>query len=496
MVAHVKDREDPAKSGELRTAVDTVMQALESFLEFEGPDPASDRSGWLRSLDRPLPNTGVGAGEALRQLTELVIANGLRIGHPGFSGWVTTMPTDVGAATDLAQTVAVPQRWWATAGNFVDHLAVRWMVELLGFPDHFVGTLTSGGSTANLVGIGAARQHAGERIGIDPSLHGISGMPEPRVYASDSTHHVVGRALGVLGMGRQNLQTIPLDANGTIDLDVLHATLSEDEAAGRTQVAIVGSAGDVNTGRVDPLQELARIAHERGVWLHVDGAYGGFGLLDPRVRDLYGDVGAYDSFAIDPHKWMAAPVGTGAAFVRDPAILSRAFTVETGAYDRERNAEVGVDDLGSPFDELGFGTPDWGVDFSTPARGIAVWAILNEIGAAGMRTRIMRDNDHARRVAARVEGSDELELLSEPVLSICCFRYRPPDAGEAQLDSLNEAILHEMRAEGRYVTSSTVVDGAFALRPCYINPRTTLNDVDGMVDSVIEIGRRLFSHST
>lgn len=225
--------------------------------------------------------------------------------------------------------------------------------------------------------------------------------------------------------------------------------------------------------------------------MHVDGAYGGFGLLDPRVRDLYGDVTQYDSFAIDPHKWMAAPVGTGAAIVRDADILSRAFTIETGAYDRERNAAVGVDDLGSPFDELGFGTPDWGVDFSTPARGVAVWAILNEIGAEGMRQRVIRDNDHARRVAERARSSSELELLAEPVLSICCFRYRAPGLGDAELDSLNEEILHEMRSGGRYVTSSTVVGDSFALRPCYINPRTSLTEVDGVVDTVIEIGRRL-----
>ena len=217
---------------------------------------------------------------------------------------------------------------------------MRWLIELLGLPASFVGTFTSGGSTANLVGIGAARQHAGERLGLRPSLDGIGDLVEPRVYASTETHHVVGRALGVLGMGRRHLRSIPLDGARTIDLDLLQAALDEDLAAGCTQVAIVGCAGDVNLGRVDPLDELARIAHERGIWLHVDGAYGGFGLLDPRVRERYGDVAQYDSFAIDPHKWMAAPVGTGAVIVRDEGILGRAFTIETGDYDRERQIEA------------------------------------------------------------------------------------------------------------------------------------------------------------
>ena len=232
-------------------------------------------------------------------------------------------------------------------------------------------------------------------------------------------------------MGRANLRSIPVDGDGRIDLDLLQRALDEDAAAGRTAVAIVGCAGDVNTGVVDPLPELARIARERETWLHVDGAYGGFGLLDPRVRDLYGDVATYDSFAVDPHKWMAAPVGTGAAIVRDEGVLGRAFTIETGDYDRERHVEPGTGDTESPFDELGYGTPDWGLDFSTPARGLAVWAQLLEIGADGMRERVVRHNDCARRVADRARASEELELLREPVLSIACFRYVPAGWGAA-----------------------------------------------------------------
>lgn len=486
------DRRDAAAIDSLGEAIRAILPSLESFVRYEGPDPARERSRWRPALDRPLPTTGIGRDATLAELADVVIANGLRIGHPGFSGWVTTGPSDVGAAADLAQAVAVPQRWWATPGNFVDHLAMRWLIELLGFPASHVGTFTAGGSTANLVGIGAARQYAGERLGLRPSLDGLEGMPEPRVYASTETHHVVGRALGVLGMGRRNLRSIPLDRAGTIDLDILRSALDEDLAAGCTQVAIVGCAGDVNMGRVDPLGELARIAHERGIWLHVDGAYGGFGILDPRVADRYGDPATYDSFAVDPHKWMAAPVGTGAAIVRDEGILGRAFTIETGDYDRERHAEASEGDPGSPFDELGHGTPDWGVDFSTPARGLAVWAILREIGADGMRERVVRHDDCARRVAERAEASEELELLAEPVLSICCFRYRPAGwSDEARLDTLNEEVLRAVRSRGRAVTSSTRVDDRFAIRPCFINPRTTLADADILVDEVLAVGREL-----
>jgi aromatic-L-amino-acid decarboxylase len=497
---------DPALTSDLTRSLADVLPALEQFLRFEGADPATRRSTWLPALDQPLPATGIGAERTLARLRDEIVAAGLRIGHPGFSGWVTTAPTTIGAVADLVQAVASPQRYWATPANFVDDLAMRWLIDLLGFPSSFVGTFTSGGSTANLVGLGAARQAAGERLGLRPSIDGIAGIPEPRVYAGTETHHVVGRALGVLGMGRANLRSIPVDGDGRIDLDLLQRALDEDAAAGRTAVAIVGCAGDVNTGVVDPLPELARIARERETWLHVDGAYGGFGLLDPRVRDLYGDVATYDSFAVDPHKWMAAPVGTGAAIVRDEGVLGRAFTIETGDYDRERHVEPGTGDTESPFDELGYGTPDWGLDFSTPARGLAVWAQLLEIGADGMRERVVRHNDCARRVADRARASGELELLREPVLSIACFRYVPAGwgeagepaaapldaaAAEARLDALNEAILHGVRARGRCITSSTRVGGRFAIRPCFVNPRSGLADADALVDEVLEVGRQL-----
>ena len=441
----------------------------------------------------PSPRPASGAERTLARLRDEIVAAGLRIGHPGFSGWVTTAPTTIGAVADLVQAVASPQRWWATPANFVDDLAMRWLIDLLGFPTSFVGTFTSGGSTANLVGLGAARQAAGERLGLRPSIDGIAGMPEPRVYASTETHHVVGRALGVLGMGRANLRSIPVDGDGRIDLDLLQRALDEDAAAGRTAVAIVGCAGDVNTGVVDPLPELARIARERETWLHVDGAYGGFGLLDPRVRDLYGDVATYDSFAVDPHKWMAAPVGTGAAIVRDEGVLGRAFTIETGDYDRERHVEPGTGDTESPFDELGYGTPDWGLDFSTPARGLAVWATLlrdrrrRDAGAGDPAQRLRpaggRPGPGERRAGAAA-GAGALDLLL-PV------RARPARTDEARLDALNEAILHGVRARGRCITSSTRVGGRFAIRPCFVNPRSGLADADALVDEVLAVGREL-----
>lgn len=485
-----------ASQDDLAGAIGAILPALDAFLRYAGPDRAPDRSAWLPGLDEPLPETGAGRDAVLAILRDVVIPNGLRTGHPGFLGWVTTGPSIVPAAAGLAQAIAAPQRWWVHPANHLDSLAVEWVRDLLGFPAQVVGTFTSGGATANLVGLGAARQHAGERLGIDVSLDGVGAIPAPRVYATSETHHVVGRALGTLGLGRANVHAVPLDRGRRMDLRALEAAIDEDVRAGRTPVAVVGNAGDVNTGIVDPLPGIAAIAHARGIWFHVDGAYGGWGLLDERVRERFGDPADYDSFAVDPHKWMAVPVGTGLALCRDREILSRAFRIEMGAYDRERETSLEaaaarpVDAL--PWEELGRGTPDWGVDFSTPARGLAVWALLKEVGAAGMRERIVRHDDAARALATLVRATPELELLAEPELSICVFRHRPAGMDDpAALDAHNAAILRELRRRGRSLPSATRVGDRDGLRACFLNPRNEAVEAAILVDEVLAAARGL-----
>ncbi len=481
---------ESASTGELAESLAAILPALERFSRFEGPDGAARRTAWRAALDGPLPEEGEGRGAVLAALRDVVIPNGLRIGAPGFTGWVTTSPTTVPAVAQLAGSITAAQRWWATPGNFLEVLALHWVGRLVGLPGTFEGSFTSGGATANLLGLAAARQHAGERLGFDPGLDGLAKLVEPRVYASSEVHHVVHRACGVLGLGRKALRLVPVDAARRPDLPALERMLDEDVRAGATPVAVVASAGDVNTGAVEPIDAMRAIAHARGVWLHVDGAYGGFGVLDPRVAPLYGDLSRIDSFAVDPHKWMAAPVGCGAAFVRDGGLLARALALEPAAYVEMAPTDTG--DTNSPFDQMGEGNPNLSLDHSAPPRGLAVWALLKEIGARGMRERVVRHHDCARRVAERVREHPSLELLAEPVLSICCFRVKPEGVtDEAALDALNEKVLLRVRKKGRSVPSHTRVNGRFALRPCFINPRQGLADADATVDDVLAAAREI-----
>ncbi|MEK7863923.1 MAG: aminotransferase class V-fold PLP-dependent enzyme [Chloroflexota bacterium] len=480
-----RDRADTERLGD---ALQAIIPALERFTRFEGQDPAARRRAiWRAALDRPLPTKGAGLDTVLAALRDVVIPNGLRNGAPGFAGWVTTSPTTAAATAGLAAAVAGSQRWWVQSFNFLETVSLRWLQELLGLPIELQGTYTTGGSTANIIALGAARQHAFERLGIDPARDGVPAQ-KWRIYASTEVHHVVTRAAAILGLGRANVRAVQTDESLRIDVPALRRALDEDARAGIHPIAIVATAGTVNTGAIDPIAELLAIARERGIWLHVDGAYGAFGVLDPRVAPLFDGMAQADSIAVDPHKWLAAPLGTGAVFARDRARLGRAFTLEPAEY-LEGASSTG--EPTSPFDDFGDLYHDFNLDQSAPSRGAAVWAVLLEIGADGMRERVQRHLDFARHVAERVRADARLEVISEPVLSICCFRYRGDVTDARALDTLNARIAQRLRGETPFVPSTTVVRGRFAIRPCFINPRTTIADVDGMVDAVRRLGDAL-----
>ncbi len=485
------DNKEPAETGRLSGAIRRILPALEEFNRFHGREEMGGQPpGWMDVLDQPLPESGAGLDEVLRELAETIIPHGVRIGAPGFCGWVTTAPTTAGTAAALAATVAGPQRYWTQPFHFLETVALRWLAELLGLPGDLQGIFTSGGSVANLVGLGAARQRAFEGVGLDPSRDGLPPDRRWRIYASTEVHHVVTRAAAVLGLGRRSVAAVAVDRSQRMDLEELRRTMDADRAEGILPVALVATAGTVNTGAVDPLGEMADIAAERGLWFHVDGAYGLFGVLDPGTAPLFEGVERADSVAVDPHKWLAAPIGCGAVFVRDRALLGRTFTLEPADY-----LEGSLDEtpFHSPFDVLGEPYHNFNVEQSAPSRGVRVWAILKEIGARGMGERVVRHNDYARRLASRVRQEEHLELLAEPVLSICCFRYRRPGAEEAALDDLNTEIARRLRAEGVHVPSTTRVEGKLAIRPCYINPRTTIKEVDGLADAVLRLGDELLS---
>jgi len=260
-------------------------------------------------------------------------------------------------------------------------------------------------------------------------------------------------------------------------------------------MAIVANAGTTNTGAIDPLEAIGEIARQHGIWLHVDGAYGLPGILDDRVRPLYQGLEMADSVIVDPHKWLGAAVGVAATFVRDRSLLERAFTQEPSDYLEgtleqsdtvQPRIEHSMDDFGIPYF-------NYGVELSSPCRGVVVWAMIREIGVEGMRERILRHNDMAREIAAFCKQHPGLELLLEPTLSICCFRYVSPAVTD--LDLLNQRLHRRLIRENEYLPSTTRVDGKLVLRPCFIGVRTESSQVDGLLQAVLRIGAELVTES-
>jgi len=488
---------DPSVTAGLSEAIQSILPALEEFTRFKDEDRAADTyTRWSALLEGALPEKGKGAEATLRVLREVVIPSGLRTGAPGFAGWVTTMPTVVPTAAALSASIAGPQRWWVQPFNTLEHIALEWLKALLGLPASYQGTFNSGGSAANLIALAAARQWACEQRGFDPAQDGLESLVKPRVYASDQVHHVVNRATAVLGLGRKSLVLIPTDEHLRLDVEALRARLSEDKKAGCTPIAVVASAGTVNTGAIDPIAEAVELCRDEGVWLHVDGAYGGFGVLDPDVAPFFEGMAEADSLVVDPHKWLAVPLGCGATFVRDRGVFGRALTLEPAVYleGSARQEEA----VGSQFDGLGYAFHDFNLEQSARSRGVTIWSALHEMGAEGMRARVVRHNGYARELARLVLASPVLELLAPVALSICCFRYVPPElAGGTEytdtLNELNREILKRLHHEHHHIPSSTEIHGQFAIRPCYINPRTSPDEVSGLAGAVERIGSEVWA---
>lgn len=480
-----------AETDDLERLLARIGAGLDSYLHFEHPDALRFADDWRRVLDQPLPEKGVGIDAVTEELAGIVVRNGSPIPRPGFCAWITTGSTTASVLATAAAGIASPQRYMPTAFNFIEELSLDWLASMCGI-DHLRGVYSSGGSVANLIGLGGARQAAFEAAGRDPAAEGIDRPVA--VYASAECHRTIQRACGVLGIGRRAVRMIPCDVGGRMRADELERIVDEDIAGGILPMAIVANAGTTNTGAIDPLLAIGAIASARGIWLHVDGAYGLPGVLDSRVAPLYDGLEFADSVIVDPHKWLGASVGVAATFVRDRDILARAFTQEPADYLEGSIEQDGGEtpSIEHSMDDFGVRYYEYGVELSAPCRGIVVWAMLKEIGVEGMRERIVRHNDMARHVAQVARDHPDLELLQEPTLSICCFRYKAPAGVDP--DRLNQRLYRQLVRENTYMPSTTRVQGALALRPCFIGARTEFEHAEGLLDAVLRIGRELTSN--
>jgi aromatic-L-amino-acid/L-tryptophan decarboxylase len=436
-------------------------------------------------LTGPLPEMGTDPGLLLDETAKGLFSHSLFNGHPRFFGYITAPPTPIGILGDfLAATVNPNVGAWALspAATEIESQAVRWIAELIGYPANCGGLFLSGGNMANFVCFLAARA---AKAGWDVRKHGVfenSGR-RLRTYCSIETHTWMQKAADLGGLGTDSIRWVPTGSELRMDLSALRGQVEADIAAGDVPFLVVGTAGSVSTGAVDPLPEISALCKEFGLWFHVDGAYGGFAAAVPQANDDLRGLTLADSVAVDPHKWLYAPLEAGCALVRDPEMLRAAFAYHPPYYHFEERVTNYV---------------DYGPQNSRGFRALKVWLALKHVGAAGYRNMIAEDIRLSQAMAQAVSRHEELQLITQE-LSITTFRYVPRNLRaklqesevEVHLDALNRELVDRLQRGGEIFVSNAVVDSHYVLRACIVNFHTTRADVEAVPDIVARVGREV-----
>lgn len=458
----------------LATSVEALSTEYLSTLDARSTFPPTSGAEAERLFALELPEHGKrdDAFVALRDVVEHSRAQNGR-----FFGYVQGPGEPIAALGDLLASVLNQNMtaWRSSpAGVTIERTVVRWLAEAVGC-NGFLGTLTGGGSAANLMGLAMAREAktpANER--------GLYGANSGVIYASEQVHMAVPKAVALLGIGRENLRYVPCDESYRMRVSELERAIVEDVGRGRIPIAVVASAGTVNTGAIDPLREIATIARAHGIWMHVDGAYGALAAI--AAPEKFDGLALADSLSLDPHKWLYQPLDCGCLLYRDATNARQTFTY-TGTYAKQLSSD--------PIE--GFTFFEESIELSRRFRALKLWLSLRYHGLEGFRSAIRQDLDHAQRLAAAIEACPVLEKVGPPVeLSAVCFRHRvSQDAGEGARNRFNLALLKRIIARGRVYLSNAELQNKFCLRACIVNPLTKDSDIDGVVPEVLEAAQEV-----
>ncbi len=425
-------------------------------------------------LDAALPTKGSDFDGLLKVFRETIIPLSRQNGHPRMFGYVQSPGTPLAAFADLlASTLNANLTAWRSAPAPVEleRLTIDWIRQILGFNSDAGGLLVSGGSMANLAAIAAARQAKGDSSG------------RLRIYASSESHFSVAKAAAILGIGRENVRYVVVDQRFRSSTDDLVAKITADLEAGYVPFCVVANAGTVNTGAVDPLSEIRDVADRFQLWMHVDASYGGFAVLAKSASKLFAGIEQADSVALDPHKWLYLPVDVGCVIYREPQIARAAF-----AQDAEYTRIIGEE-----ADEA-FAFWDYGPELTRRFRALKVWMLLKGVGLESLSQAIESNLACARYLESMVQASDDFEMVAPVELSIFCFRHVPVQIRSESpqtIDAFNERLLIALQRDGGSYLSNTTFGGRFALRGCVLNYRTTLPDMEILLDDLRRIAKSL-----
>jgi aromatic-L-amino-acid/L-tryptophan decarboxylase len=462
-------RLDAPREEALARAAKLIEQAWRSFDRFRPEEPPLDDR--VRALLRAaLPEQASPVDEVLDDAAR-ILDESIAQPRPRYFAFIGSSGLEIGAIGDaLAACYDINLAVDAGAATVIEHQAVRWIAEFVGFDGDVAGAFTSGGTISNMTALSAARERAlpGARV------HGLEGK-RAAVYCSREVHYSITRAVEILGLGSSNIRALPIDEGRRLRPDAVAEAIDRDVADGITPVAVVASAGTTLTGAIDPIGDLADVCRPRGVWLHVDGAYGLPAAATATARNRFAGLERADSCSVDAHKWLYLPKACSVVLVRRPQDLANAFAHQEGYLPHQRHDLHAVDIT---------------LEYSRPFRALKAWLAFRAHGAPAFRHAIERNLAEALLLYDLASKDPEFDVLGPPPqLSIVPFRHVPDGVGD--VNEHNEALARALQADGRVYLSSALIDDEVYLRPCFVNFRTTEADVRDLLDVTREVGGRV-----
>ncbi len=471
---------DPENWDDLKKILHTAVEEMVDYLQM-----VRSRKAWQpipqeakEKLTDEFPDTGKDLKELYNVFKEAILPFPSGNIHPRFWGWVN----GTGIPADLLPELLIATMNSNVGGrehiaNYVERQVLGWFKQIFNFPANSSGLLTTGCSAANLIGLAVARNAKFPDI----RKTGISGL-RPTYYGSTQIHSSIQKAVEILGVGSEQLRRVRVDENFRIDIEALREQIKQDRAEGNQPTCIIGNAGTVNSGAIDNLEELSKVAEEEGLWFHVDGAFGAIANLSTSRKHLLKGIEKADSLAFDLHKWMYIQYEIGCILVRDEKKQLETFSLRPEYLAPNSR---GISAGGRWFTEYGF-------ELSRNFKALKPWFLLQYIGKEKYSKLIDKNIMQAEYVAQKIENSDRLELLTKPQLNVVCFRYRVNGSIEKQ-NEFNKELLLKLHDEGEVIPSSTVLNGIYALRIAIVNHRSELEDFDYLLEQVVRIGAEMES---
>lgn len=432
--------------------------------------------------EQSMPEQGQAFEQTFGFIQQMILPYPQGNGHPRFAGWINSAPAHAGVLVKPLAAAMNPNCGIGDhAGQVLERRTVQWMMELCGFPvEGSAGVFVSGGSEANFTCLQAARQWATQVDGWNVRAEGVQGSHAPLVlYQSDQGHFCVRKAAEAMGLGSNSIHIIPSTPSFQMDVEKLRARVRQDREAGMRPFCVAATAGTVETGAIDPLDELADLCAEEGLWLHVDGAYGAFGILDEQAAPLYKGIERVDSLATDQHKWLSIPIDCGCAIVRRGSVLREAFSLTQ-----------------PPLEEDDPWMSEYTLQRTRRFRALEAWAVVCSAGRSGLAAAIAANRRQARLLESLIEDTSDLKVVAKGPLSIVRFRFVPSSLQKSspeQIDQFNHALVREIQRRGNIFLTSTRLLGKETIRACLVNYMTTDDDIRAMVSEVQTVGNELMA---